>query len=606
MTAATAGAGRYEVLGQLATGGMGEILLARRRGPAGFERLVVLKRALGAARASRDVAAALIEEARLLARINHANVCQLHDLDEADGQYFLALELLEGLPLWTILTCARASRRPIDPRAICGMFEQICDGLDAIHQLRTLDGKPAGVVHRDLSPGNLFVTESGTVKILDLGIAKTAASEEQTPHGTIKGKLPYVAPEQAAGKPVDARTDLFALGLVLYDTARGSPPPSYRVGALACDDLELDDLPPPLARVIHRAVRRDPAERFGSAAELAVAIRAAGHELGGALGRAELALWLQRDFADELAAQRARTRAALAEGAEPSVTRTLTLRSVLLPSIDVDDEVPAAAPPPPPRPRATERLPAEDDEPPAAARPLPGGRATEPLATGATGDDEATEVRAIDGDGGEPTGQALAVAESTPPSRRAAVPTARRSRAALAIIGGAALVAALTAAVVSRAPGGSGALPATPIASAGAATPRAGDRAPIAETRSAPAEDGAPSAGSAPSTTSAPDAARAAPPPRPATPSHLLGAPRQRPAATVQPAPAPGLITIGSMPWADVWIGDRKLRTDVWRAELPPGRHTLRARTSDGREQVRTFAVTSGKETRLVLDWSAR
>jgi serine/threonine protein kinase len=369
MTAVAADAGRYQVLGQLATGGMGEILLARRRGPAGFERLVVLKRPLAAARASRDGAAALVQEARLLARINHANVCQLHDLEEADGQYFLALELLEGLPLWTVLTGARDARRPIDPRAICGMFEQICDGLDAIHQLRMLDGTPAGVVHRDLSPGNLFVTESGTVKILDLGIAKTAASEELTPHGTIKGKLPYVAPEQVAGKPVDARTDLFALGLVLYDTARGCPPPSHRIGALACDALQLDGLPPPLARVIHRAVRPYPAERFGSAAELAVALRAASGELGGALGRAELAVWLQRDFAGELAAQRARTQAAIAGGAEPSVTRTLTLRSALLRSIGVDDDAPAgdvihapstAAPLPRPSgwlPRATNRPP---------------------------------------------------------------------------------------------------------------------------------------------------------------------------------------------------------------------------------------------------------
>jgi eukaryotic-like serine/threonine-protein kinase len=555
MTAIAAEAGRYEVLGQLATGGMGEILLARRRGPAGFERLVVLKRALGAARASRDVAAALIGEARLLARISHPNVCQLHDLDEADGQYFLALELLEGLPLWTILTCSREARRSIDPRAICGMFEQICDGLDAIHQLRTLDGAPAGVVHRDLSPGNLFVTESGTVKILDLGIAKTAASEELTPHGTIKGKLPYVAPEQAAGKPVDARTDLFALGLVLYDTARGSPPPSYRVGALACDELLLDGLPPPLARVIHRAVRHDPAERFGSAAEFAAAIRHASQELGGSLGRAELAVWLQRDFADELAAQRARTRAAIADGAEPSANRTLTLRSALLRPIGADGDAPATgairapsggAALPPHRARETERLPAQDEA------PAPG-----------------------------------AAAPWTPPAPSAALPTPRRSLTALAIVSGAAIAAAaISAAVLPRAPRATSAIAAIPVASAGAP----------ADAATGPAGE--------PSAPAVPDVARAAPPRRLTTPPPR-GTPRQRVPATVQPAPAPGLITIGSMPWADVWIGNRRLRTDVWRAELPPGRHTLRARVTDGREQVRTFAIASGKETVIVLDWSA-
>jgi hypothetical protein len=247
------------------------------------------------------------------------------------------------------------------------------------------------------------------------------------------------------------------------------------------------------------------------------------------------------------------------------------------------------------------------------ARPLPGTRATEQLPTAdveAT-DVEATEVQVIDRDGGESIRRPTAAAPSMAPAPTAAVSAPRRSLAMFAMaIGAAIAAAAITAALLQRAPGGTGAHPATQIASAGApadaAASRAGDRALTAEARSAPAEDRTPSADlDASSTTTAADAARAAPPPRPAIPPHPRGAPRQRLAATVQPAPAPGLITIGSTPWADVWIGNRKLRTDVWRAELRPGRHTLRARTSDGREQVRTFAIASGKETRIVLDWSA-
>lgn len=735
MTAA-AGAGRYEVLGQLATGGMGEILLARRRGPGGFERLVVLKRPLAtsrASRASRDLAAALIEEARLLAQIDHANVCRLHDLEEADGQYFLALELLEGLPLWTILTCARESRRPIDPRAICGMFEQICDGLDAIHQLRLPDGTPAGVVHRDLSPGNLFVTESGTVKILDLGIAKTAASEDLTPLGTIKGKLPYLAPEQAAGKPVDARTDLFSLGLVLFDTARGSPPPGDRIGALASDELEFDDIAPPLVRVIQRAVHREPAERFGSAAELATAIRAASHALGGSLGRAELAAWLSREFADELEAQRARTQAAMTEGVGRTVTRTLTLRSALLRSMSVDDltdadastgevvrELPATAPIPPPPKRATERLPAEGDPPPADAAPAAPHRkrATERLPTaddpplGATAPARSTPApyapsielarsapapavpashapaaasapHAPAPHTAAPYGPAAALILPTtapfphapasyppalyPPAEMAfPAPQWRRRWAVLALTAGAILAAAAIIAVllphvpptadsavarVLAAPAPPANEAAHPLEASRAASDatHSVEPAPVAPetTRQAtpgpPAPDTTHQAATAPA---APDVtrpieappttpdtaraaslqetgpddavrrrtampmtpstsiARAAPPPRSEASRPQRNAPGSRLAASSQQAMAPGLITIGSMPWADVWIGDRKLRTDVWRVELPPGRHTLRARTGDGREQTVAFTIESGKEKRIVLRWS--
>src|SRR6185436_16062239 len=217
---AAAGA-RYQILGQLAQGGMGEILLARRLGPAGFERLVVLKRPLAMPVGSRALVAALIEEAGLLARFSHPNVCQVHDLEEADGQLYLALEFLEGVTMWAMLAGAEAQGEPIEPAMVCALFEQVCDGLDAIHGLRGPGGAPAGVVHRDISPGNLFVTEAGAVKILDLGIAKGRESEDRTPFGRIKGKLPYVSPEQAAGKPIDARADLFSLGLVIYDLARG-------------------------------------------------------------------------------------------------------------------------------------------------------------------------------------------------------------------------------------------------------------------------------------------------------------------------------------------------------------------------------------------------
>lgn len=557
---------RYELLGHLATGGMGEILLARRLGPAGFEKLVVLKRPLAATPGSRRLADALITEARLLARINHPNVCQIHDLEEAEGEYFLALELLEGLSLWTLLAEAERAGRPFEPRVLCGLFAQVCDGLAAIHQLRAPDGSPARVVHRDISPGNLFVTEAGQVKILDLGIAKHADSEDLTPFGNIKGKLPYVSPEQASGKSIDARADLFALGLVLYDFARGRRPPSDRIGALMSDALELDEVPPPLAEVIRGAVRRDPSARFTTAAEMAAALARAGAALGGVAGGAELASWLSQHHASALDEQRARIRAAL----RGERSRALTSRSaiddteqndVLHVALDVPGDALGNALGEELRSR-TEQLRSDDDAP----RPR-------------------TERLRFDDDAPRPR------------SDRMEPPTRKRRRlvgARLAAVALAAVVVAVAVMAMRSADRDAGARFASTDAVADMVSPPAAAPAPP------PAADPA-----------LPPAATPAPPPpapEPPPPQRRNAKPRTATAPTTAPATKgePGLLTVGSMPWADVRIGGRVLRTDVWRLELPAGRHVLHARTGDGREQNRAFQIEPGKETRLVLDWSRR
>ena len=326
MTALTS---RYQVVAQLARGGMAEILLARRLGPANFEKLVVLKRPLQVAFGSRAIAEALVDEARLLARINHMNVCQVHDLEEADGQFYLALEYLEGLSLWALLASAERAQLPMDPRAVCGIIAQACDGLDAIHGLRGPDGKLAGVVHRDVSPSNLFLIDSGTVKILDLGIAKAADSEDRTPFGRVKGKLPYIAPEQARGRVVDARADLFALGLVLYDLAR-TMRPGDRIGAIACESLTFDDMPPAIVDVVRIATAVDPDARFATAKEMGHAVRRAGAALGGWFDRGELARWLAERFADDVAARQQWLAGTAVVDDADTKTQILTLRSALV------------------------------------------------------------------------------------------------------------------------------------------------------------------------------------------------------------------------------------------------------------------------------------
>jgi hypothetical protein len=599
--AASAG-GRYQILGHLAQGGMGEILLARRLGPAGFQKLVVLKRplAMPAGAGSRALAAALIEEARLLARINHPNVCQVHDLEEADGQFYLSLEFLEGLTLWTILARLEAQGGALaaEPGVLCGLFEQVCDGLDAIHGMRGRAGAPAGVVHRDISPGNLFVTESGTVKILDLGIAKSSESEDRTPFGRVKGKLPYVSPEQAAGRPIDGRSDLFALGFVIYDLARGRRPPPDRIGALAHDALELGGLPAELAAIVARATAADPARRFASARELGGALRAAAARLGGSggsSGRAELAAWLARRFGPELARRRARTEEAIAGGAEPATaTRQLSLRSVI--SLDEPDAIGSGG--------AAARATTAGTGAGTAMAPGMRSRETERLMLP---EDERLPRR-------EPASEAAVVA----PSRRSGSRTRTIVLVGLGALGVAAL-GVLAAVLLGRnaptAPrsGASASASAASVASAQAApSPEPAASARPTESREAAVE---PTAVPVPAATLAPEPAQPVsagttePAAAPATPPQRRSdaAPaRSRPASRTASA-ASGTVTIDSSPYAVVHDGGVSLgATPIYRRPMKPGRHRLRATAADGREQVFVVDVEAGRETLRRLDWSGR
>lgn len=572
MTAAAAPS-RYQVLGHLASGGMGEILLARRAGPAGFEKLVVLKRALAASAGSPSVVAALIAEARLLAQINHANVCQIHDLEQAEGEYMLVLEYLEGLSLWSILTETEAMYRTIEARVVCGLIEQACIGLDAIHHLRARDGSVAGVIHRDISPGNLFLTEDGTVKILDLGIAKRSDATDPGA-GMIRGKLPYMAPEQVACRSLDARTDLFALGLVFHDLARGRRPPSGRIGALSHEALELDALPSPLAAVVGRAIADDPAARFASARAMAIAVRDAASETGGVCSRAELAAWLARDHARAIEIQREQTRIALSALDDPTVvTTTLTLHT-MLPADDLDDET-LASPPrtepcdeePAALPHRTEQLGEAPGEPPprwsAAAQIAP-----------------------------ELIGVAPAIVEPAGPG------AARRSRRWLLIGVPAAAAVAVVAFIVGEPDRGSPRDPAPGSVFAGPSVPVPPSPSPVEPDQATP--DRSATAGPAPSP--------AVPPRQSPTEAHEVHEVHEPHEARTRRGPVhavTGLLTIDSQPYALVTLGKVQLgHTPLFQESVRAGRYTVRAAIPDGRTQEISIRIDAGRECRVVLRWN--
>lgn len=213
--------GKYRLIAELGRGGMAEVFLALAAGPGGFNKLVVLKRIRPHLAEDPDFLRMFLDEARLAARLNHPNIVQTNEIGNEADQYFMAMEYLEGQPLNRVRN--RLKRQP-DAFPLSMHLRTICDvlsGLHYAHELTDYDGTPLGVVHRDSSPHNTFITYTGQVKLMDFGIAKAMNSSAETRAGMLKGKVPYMAPEQARGERVDRRADLFSVGVMIWEALAG-------------------------------------------------------------------------------------------------------------------------------------------------------------------------------------------------------------------------------------------------------------------------------------------------------------------------------------------------------------------------------------------------
>ena len=306
--------GRYEVTAPLASGGMAEILLARLVGPSGFERPVVIKRILPHLAREPGFSDMFRDEARLVAAIRHPNVVFVHELGRDKDELFLVMEYLEGESVASLMRRATSSGRAIHPSLIAYIVAEACAGLHAAHDLET-DGEKQRIVHRDVSPHNLVVTYSGQLKVIDFGIAVSENRLSRTSTGQIKGTFDYMAPEQVAAQTVDRRTDLFALGIVLYELLAGRrlfkrPTPAATVLALTQEPIVppsrvADGVPRSLEAIAMRALERAPEDRYATAAEMRRELLTAMRELEGkesAHDHAEaLAALMHACFADRIA-----------------------------------------------------------------------------------------------------------------------------------------------------------------------------------------------------------------------------------------------------------------------------------------------------------------
>ena len=208
--------GRYELLLPIAKGGMAEVWAARLHGSRGFQRLVAIKTIASGVMDDARMEQMFLEEASLAARIHHPNVAMTLDLGEDDGDLYMVMEWVDGEPLTVIFRQAQ-ERKPLPLEIAVNLIGQACEGLHAAHELCDDHGLPLGLVHRDVSPHNVLVTHSGTVKLVDFGIAKaTNVLTSHSASGELKGKFAYMAPEQLRGEPIDRRADIFAIGVLLY------------------------------------------------------------------------------------------------------------------------------------------------------------------------------------------------------------------------------------------------------------------------------------------------------------------------------------------------------------------------------------------------------
>jgi serine/threonine-protein kinase len=274
--------GRYTLLERLAVGGMAEVFRAKITSSHGFEKILVVKRILPHLAADPNFVSMFIDEAKLTAQLTHPKIVQVLDFGEVRGQFFTALEYIDGFDGLGLLRVA-AQRRVHVPRALAVFIvSEVLEALDYAHNARDMEGKPMQIVHRDISPSNIFISKRGDVKLGDFGIAHAQRRESKTQAGTLKGKYGYMSPEQVVGRPIDARSDLFAVGVVLAELLTGrrlfSAPADLDV-LLKVRDVKLDrldkygaDLPKALDRIVRRALLKNPRERFASAAELREAL----------------------------------------------------------------------------------------------------------------------------------------------------------------------------------------------------------------------------------------------------------------------------------------------------------------------------------------------
>jgi len=312
--------GRYEILTELASGGMASVYVARAQGVAGFERLVAIKVLHPHLAYEQEFISMFLDEARLAARIRHLNVVPTLDVSDSPGDgFFLVMEYVEGNHLGALLARAAKQGERLPRPFVCRVMDDALQGLAAAHALTNEDGRKLKLVHRDVSPHNILVGTDGIARLTDFGVAKADVRMASTRAGQFKGKLSYMAPEQATSGLTDQRSDLFSVGIILWESLTGRRLFKGQTNAATLELLlQREVVPPsklwpdlePFDGLVMKALSRDPADRFQTADELCEALDEAAGRKGIAKSR-DVAEVVRTLDADKLAKERERIRAAI-------------------------------------------------------------------------------------------------------------------------------------------------------------------------------------------------------------------------------------------------------------------------------------------------------
>lgn len=305
--------GRYVVESRLARGGMGEVWLASAHGPGGFQKRVVIKTVLPDLVAKPGYVEMLVREASLAAQLDHQNIVQVFDLGCIGGLYYIAMEYLSGRTLAQILRRSHAQGERVPVPALLSMMAASCDGLEYAHAKSDAEGRPLGLLHRDISPSNIMLTFAGRVALLDFGVATASHGRFASRGGQIKGKFHYLAPERVRGEAHDRRSDIYAIGVVMYQCLTLRWPFRSRNDYQLLREIanEMPPAPrdhapwiaPALERIVMRAMARDPEERHPTAAALASELRDFARGTNQVVAGPELAATMSELFSEEPEAQ---------------------------------------------------------------------------------------------------------------------------------------------------------------------------------------------------------------------------------------------------------------------------------------------------------------
>ncbi|MEO8430481.1 MAG: TonB family protein [Acidobacteriota bacterium] len=356
--------GQYEILERIAAGGMAELSKARLSGVEGFQKIVAIKKILPHLADNDEFITMFADEAKLAAQLNHPNIVHIFDLGKIEaGGYFIAMEYVDGRDLRSLLQSARDHGTPLPAPLAVYVASKVAAALDYAHRRRDSEARELNIVHRDVSPPNILISYEGDIKLCDFGIAKAASKASQTQSGALKGKVQYMSPEQAWGRPLDRRSDLFSLGSVLFEMLteqklfRGDTDLSVLEKVRAAEVVPPSSINPEVTKaldvVVLKALAREPEDRYANASDMLRDLEAVLYSYSPAPGSADLAIYLHRLQAEEVNAQESQAREAAPMPEAPEKKRKSkgapVARRATAPGVVIPPAVPL-----PPAPKAKE------------------------------------------------------------------------------------------------------------------------------------------------------------------------------------------------------------------------------------------------------------